>query len=185
MNWNKRMKIAAICVVVLIGGVLYGIRFHVVNAQFHIEETVTVPQGEEVSVDGVAYKALCGELMTHSEYIERYQIQEEEDADVGIELVCFIQVENKSDEEKKILLTDSTFRCDYWANGVDYFSLWAINGDDFDGMIAPGKTKKIGISTSVNVSPEFFRTMSDDWRVSLVEWPGLIEVRVPVSGGVQ
>lgn len=178
MKKQKKIVIAAVVFMLLAG---YILRFWYLNAQFPQGKLYVAPQGEAVEKDGIEYTILSGTVITGSRFADIYGENDDFDSDENVWIVE-LEAKNLTAEERKIGASDIVGKCGQWANGVEYNSLWYINGEEFDDMLKADGTANVKIAISVNCDLKKLTEKKADWRVELRGWPDRIEMSVPMNG---
>ena len=175
-----RKKVIVVCMLICITIVAYIIRFNYLNSQFPESKLCIVKAGETVENNGLKYSAVAGEIMTGKDYMEKYGDEDNYEADENV-LVVYFDVENTTDKTQKIGIMDMVLNCGLWANGVDYYSLWYVNDEDFDNKKKKSEKVRVGVTTTINTNLE--RWSGCEWRIRIKGWPNRIELTVPMNGG--
>lgn len=175
-----KKKCVFVILLLIIISVAYIFQFQSVNNRFPQETVEVIEAGQGIIYEDIEYKVISGEIITGEEYIKRYTDDKNFEKDNELFFV-WLELENQTDSEKHMKVSDMVANCGVWANGVDYFSLWTINGEDFDGMLKPHEKKRIGIISPLTTNSEVIRKSSAQWRVRLSGWPNRIEMIVPVE----
>lgn len=178
MKVKRRMIIIILSLLLII---CCGARIIYVNSRFPKGKYTLYREGEAAEYNEIKYMGISGEIMTLKEYMDKYQCTDLYDDGESYEVVLWIQMENKSDEENSFTASDMVLTKGVWANGVDIFALRNINGDDFDTNIEAGEKKLIGISTQINSQTKELIEGDEPWTVRITEWPDRIEFEVPVE----
>ncbi len=165
-------------VIILIAA--YVLRFRYINSQFPEGTLTVVPYGETYQQGEVRYTILSGEIVTAAEFTRQYNPDIYYNDDMPI-MIVWVEIENTADEERKMGVGDMVMTRGTWANGQDYFALWYINGESFDGMLAPGESERIGVSTIVNNDMDIILKTGDEWRLRLSGWPDRVEMVIELE----
>lgn len=173
-----RRGVAAAAVIILIAA--YVLRFRYINSQFPEGTLTVVPYGETYQQGDVRYTILSGEIVTAAEFTRQYNPDIYYNDDMPI-MIVWVEIENTADEERKMGVGDMVMTRGTWANGQDYFALWYINGETFDGMLAPGESERIGVSTIVNNDMDIILKTGDEWRLRLSGWPDRVEMVIELE----
>lgn len=173
-----RRGVAAAAVIILIAA--YVLRFRYINSQFPEGTLTVVPYGETYQQGEVRYTILSGEIVTAAEFTRQYNPDIYYNDDMPI-MIVWVEIENTADEERKMGVGDMVMTRGTWANGQDYFALWYINGESFDGMLAPGESERIGVSTIVNNDMDIILKTGDEWRLRLSGWPDRVEMVIELE----
>lgn len=178
MKNKKRLIIIMLSVIFAAG---YIARVIYVNSKFPKENYILVQAGETAEYDGIEYKGISVTTMTAREFMDKYQYNDIYDDGETFIVVMWIQMENVTDEEKHAVVSDFVLGKGLWSNGIDVFSLWNINGDDFDTYIEAGEKKLIGISSIITGEYKKLTENEKPWTVRITGWPNRLEFIVPVE----
>lgn len=178
MSRKNRKWLVIVLIVLFAGGYIF--RFYVLNATFPKGKVTTIPLGETVEYDNVKYTAHRGRFMTAEEFNTRYNTDDYYDKGTELLVVQF-DLKNTTNIEQKIHLSDMVVQCDSWANGEDYYSLWYLNGNDFDGTLSAKEQTTASIVVIVNTNKEKLLNSGNEWKVRMSEYPERLEMVFPVE----
>lgn len=180
-NSNNSSKVSIACIVIALLWIVYVARFRALNNSFPKAEMYTIPIGKSVDMAGVEYKVESAERITGTEYMSKYNAESiNEDDDI---IVVHYKVRNNTNEDAKIGISDTILVCGAWANGMDYFNLWNINGEEYDDMLTAGEEKSVGVGFFFNGDMDRLKRYGEDWRLRITGWPVRVELQFTLNGG--
>lgn len=182
----KKICIIAVAVLLIVG---YAIGFKYINSKFPQGNVKVIELGQTTEINGFRWKNVMGELLTRDEVSEKYGYEDdvtgyEEQHVNDIYLVMWVEVENLQDTDNKLEVMDFMGLKGTWSNGVDMYAFWTLNGDDFDAVVAPKSTTRIGALTTLTLNSNQTKNIimdKNEWRLRVAGWPQRMEFVLPVE----
>ena len=181
MKMKCGKRIIGICVIVGVVLIAYIVRFRYLNNQFPKQSLHIAKAGESVEKNGLKYTVLSGEIMNGKSFEDKYK--DESFADDAMLMVVNISVENTTNQKQDMGLSGMSVIRGLWTNGVEYYSLWSLNGDSFDDKIAKGKKSNVAVAVILNDELESIEKQGKEWRLRISDWPDRTELVIPMNGG--